>query len=109
MQRARVFRHLCYHLPMHILIWDVLRRARAGPITIGGRSDHSRYRHFKGGMRSVSIYSSALTPKEIGCIFSHDDAVFSGALASPAAAGAAVARPAIVGLVLVAAALVWWQ
>ncbi len=60
-------------------------------------------------MRSVSIYSSALTPKEIGCIFAHDDAVFSGALASPAAAGAAVARPAIVGLVLVAAALVWWQ
>lgn len=81
----------------------------AGPITIGGRSDHSRYRHFKGGMRSVSIYSSALTPTEIQCIFTHDDAVFSGALPSPAAGGAAVARPALMGLMSVAMMLVWWQ
>ena len=81
--------------------------AREGPITIGGRSDHSRYRHFKGGMRSVSVYSSALTPSEINCIFTHDDALFSGAL--PAANAAAVARPAMMGLMLVAALFVWWQ
>ena len=82
-------------------------RARVGPITIGGRSDHSRYRHFKGGMRSVSVYSSALTPSEINCIFTHDDALFSGAL--PAAGGAAVARPTAMGLMLVAVLFAWWQ
>ena len=82
-------------------------RARVGPITIGGRSDHSRYRHFKGAMRSVSIYSSALTPTEIQCIFTHDDAVFSGALA-PSSNGATVACPAIVWLALLAMS-VWCQ
>ena len=79
--------------------------ARAGPITIGGRSDHSRYRHFQGGIRSVSVYGSALTPKEVNCIFTHDDAVFSGALAAPATGGASMARPAIATLVALLVAM----
>ena len=74
-----------------------------GPITIGGRSDHDPSRHFKGGMRSVAIYSSALSKTEVNCIFRMDDAIFSGALTAPAAAGAAVAQPT---MLLLLAALV---
>lgn len=81
---------------------------RVGPITIGGRSDHSGDRHFKGAMRSVSIYSSALTPTEIQCIFTQDDAVFSGALA-PSSNGATVACPAMGWLALLTMLAVWGQ
>ena len=76
-----------------------------GPITIGGRSDHSPLRHFKGGMRSVAIYSSALSKTEVNCIFTMDDAIFSGAIAAPAAAGAAVAQPTMVLLIVTALAM----
>ena len=76
-----------------------------GPITIGGRSDHNAHRHFLGGIRSVSIYASALSKAEVNCIFTHDDAQFSGAL--PASSnGAATARPQAGALAVLAAALV---
>ena len=76
-----------------------------GPITIGGRSDHNPHRHFLGGIRSVSIYASALSKAEVNCIFTHDDAQFSGALpAVPSANGAALARPQVGALALLVAA-----
>lgn len=87
----------------------VLLCPRAGPITIGGRSDHNRNRHFMGSMRSVAVYSSALTPAEINCVFTHDDATFSQQMATPATGGAMMARPAMVGLMLISMILAWWQ